>query len=524
MGNPVKSRVVLPAFYISDNPRWRDHIVRALRGSGFYVSEDMRQVWGVDTIKTARGIQFSDGWVLDRLWVGGHRAAFCCLPRRIYFDSSGQIDRRPERMIFGGWRPPTPLDDRVEALLSLSDWLNKNIKGLGHEMIAATDCENELDDRCIRCVRGHRRPASVQLSAVHAELGYDELPQGAQVIVVPVKPQQEGVAARYAESVRGLVGDVFRVRIVPMERIIRRLDGLQGIRGEQRTPFVLVLVLGDRQEEIQAETKQAMAELDRHQIPWRRAHADDDQQWSIRDQIGSLVQGLGGRSYRVCDDAVGQLPWSLGLDLSHRGHNNQSVLCGALIDPHGGLARAWVHRHVRNEQINKVALRRIMREAASLVWESDPGQGLLVVRDGRLFEREDQQFYRERLGVPVTLLELRKRKNPPVLIDGHLPNTPLSAFLADVPGGGHLAFLVTLPRKHRGSFDSVLKMYWREEWDGLGLGDSLPRILMAQSLAPGLGLHPHYLPAPLYWADGIAGASDSDLRFRGQAVVDLSAN
>lgn len=524
MGTPVRSGAVLPAFYISNDPEWRVHVERALSGSGFRTSDDLKLVWNADAINSARGTEFSDGWMLDRLWVGGHRAAFCCLPRRIYFDSSGQIDRRPERMIFGGWRPTTPLEGRAVALLQLSEWLDKNLTGLGHEAIEATDLEVELGERCLRCVRDHRRPASVQLSAVHAELGYDEVPQGAQVLVVPVRPQLEGVAAHYAEAVGGLIGDGARVRIVPMERIIRRLDSIQSSPGEQRLPFVLVLVLGGRQEEIHVDIIHAMAELDRHRIPWRRAHADDDRQWSVRDQIGSLVQGLGGRAYRVFDDVLGHLPWSLGLDLSHRGHKDLSVLCGALINPQGGLARAWVHRHGRNEQISKVALRRIMREAASLVRECDPGQGLLVVRDGRLFEREDQQFYRERLGVPVTLLELRKRRNPPVLINGDLPDSPLSASLPDMPRGDHLTFLVTLPRKHRGSFDSVLKMYWREEWDGLGLGGSLPRILMAQSLAPGLGLHPHYLPAPLYWADGIAGASDGDLRFRGQAVVDLSGN
>ena len=62
----------------------------------------------------------------------------------------------------------------------------------------------------------------------------------------------------------------------------------------------------------------------------------------------------------------------------------------------------------------------------------------------------------------------------------------------------------------------------QQAWDGMRLGpELLARILFAQTLMPGLGLRQRRLPAPIYWADGIAGASDDDLRFRGQCVVNL---
>ena len=37
--------------------------------------------------------------------------------------------------------------------------------------------------------------------------------------------------------------------------------------------------------------------------------------------------------------------------------------------------------------------------------------------------------------------------------------------------------------------------------------------------SPGLGNKLRGTPAPIYWADGIAGASDADLRFRGQKTT-----
>jgi len=46
--------------------------------------------------------------------------------------------------------------------------------------------------------------------------------------------------------------------------------------------------------------------------------------------------------------------------------------------------------------------------------------------------------------------------------------------------------------------------------------------LVGLSLAPGLGMHRRERPAPIYWADGIAGASPTDLRFAGNAPIALN--
>ena len=45
-----------------------------------------------------------------------------------------------------------------------------------------------------------------------------------------------------------------------------------------------------------------------------------------------------------------------------------------------------------------------------------------------------------------------------------------------------------------------------------------PDALIGLSLAPGLGMHRREKPAPIYWADGIAGAHSGDLRFAGNAL------
>ena len=148
----------------------------------------------------------------------------------------------------------------------------------------------------------------------------------------------------------------------------------------------------------------------------------------------------------------------------------------------------------------------------------------MIVRDGRVFESENVNDYMYELGTAVTLVELRKNGNPPLLLgpEARLPTRPTVGWLSE-PTGGSLGFLVALPSNgNYNGFGSVLKIWMQQAWDGMRLGpELLARILFAQTLMPGLGLRHRRLPAPIYWADGIAGASDDDLRFRGQYVVNL---
>ena len=77
-------------------------------------------------------------------------------------------------------------------------------------------------------------------------------------------------------------------------------------------------------------------------------------------------------------------------------------------------------------------------------------------------------------------------------------------------------FLVTAPPRNERALQAVAKVTWRSGWNGLQLEPSqIASVLTASATAPGLGLHSRHLPAAIYWADGIAGANDHDLRFRG---------
>jgi hypothetical protein len=214
----------------------------------------------------------------------------------------------------------------------------------------------------------------------------------------------------------------------------------------------------------------------------------------------------------------------LGIDLSHA-TNGQSKLCGSLINTTGNLSHSWVSKHSRDETISSDTLQKIIRAAVNYIPKDSRGNGLLVMRDGRLFERENHALYHKGFDLPVSLIEVRKRKNPPILTR-EFPGIPDKIMFSEISRNfdreSHIAFMVTLPTAKKERFGQVLKIHWRDEWNGLSLQSrDLAAIITALVYAPGLGNKERTLPAPIYWADGIAAASNIDLRFRGQQTTHI---
>jgi hypothetical protein len=147
---------------------------------------------------------------------------------------------------------------------------------------------------------------------------------------------------------------------------------------------------------------------------------------------------------------------------------------------------------------------------------------VLVVRDGRLFENEDANLYQSVLGARTTLVELRKNGNP-LIVNGHdVEGPPLAPAVVAVENCNTL-FLAARSPVSPMQLPTTAKLHWDEKFNGLGLSKvELGDLVLASTGAPTLGNRPSLLPSPIYWADGIAGASDDDLRFRGQGAIDLT--
>ena len=319
---------------------------------------------------------------------------------------------------------------------------------------------------------------------------------------------------------RGVGGTIMRV--VAPDALENRLTELDRGETPSRRDVPVLFMLARKGEPPSGRMIEVMRGMDRHCLPWRRAYSTGDRNRSVSDQIGSLLQAAGGTLHGVALAGGERMAWSIVIDISKR--DDHSRVATSLVDPGGRLAGSWTLDQARQENIEPDVLRRLLDATAEKVPPEDRSSGILIIRDGRVFESEAADDYMRDLGAPVTLVELRKYGNPPLLLGrgADLPPAPVVGWLPQV-GNGTLGFLVTLPNSARGRFDNPLKIWMRDAWDGLRLGPERPtHILYAQTLTPGLGLHRRQSPAPVYWADGIAGASDTDLRFRGQCTVDLN--
>jgi len=247
--------------------------------------------------------------------------------------------------------------------------------------------------------------------------------------------------------------------------------------------------------------------------PFRRAYANDPLNFSIPDQFPSLLMAAGGTPHRATTNDRLKNVWTLGVDLSHRFEERKSVLVVTLVDPAGRLKGAWKNSQSLDETVNEEKLVSLLERCRARLVELEFTDQILVLRDGRFFENERYETYSEVLNSEVTLLEIRKRHNPQVIDNEALPiKVPWAGMIA----GTNTMFVSTTPPSRENALSNILKLTWHSKQNRLNLEPSdIAEILISSSAAPGLGLHPHHLPAAIYWADGIAGASDVDLRFRG---------
>lgn len=522
---------IQPSLRRRGQPRWHGVVSQGMERLGCSICRRGQAIdawprhperrWTLDS-----GGQAVDGWVLSNLWLGTQGHALAVRPRTIYLRPDGSRDKRPEHAIVGENRPRWPLQSRRQALVSLLDRLQVACSPHLQGPVRLGAIDPCLQDAIRLLGSTAEFPADTNPHTVHKQGGFLSVPDGLKVRIcgdanVARAPMDDySQRARGALERRGVDGAIVRsIALGTLENRLAELD--QGETPERRDVPVLFMLARKGQPPSDRMIR-VMRGMDRYCLPWRRAYATDDRNWSVPDQIGSLLQAAGGTAHAVALASDESIPWSIGIDVSKR--DGHSRVATSLVDPIGRLVGSWMLDQARQENIEPQVLRRLLAAAADRVPPEERSSGILVIRDGRVFESENADDYMRDLGAPVALVELRKYGNPPFLLgrNAHVPSGPVVGWLPQV-GSGTLGFLVTLPNSTQERFDNPLKIWIRDAWDGLCLGPArLARILYAQTLTPGLGVRRRRLPAPVYWADGVSGASDNDLRFRGQCAVDLN--
>lgn len=473
------------------------------------------------------GIVYSDGWRISKMWLGPDRHALAITARRFYYTGPrGPRDHRTESAIVAGRRPPSRnAAAEIEAQLRLCARIVDALGPKSHRLVAAPSVQcDALGARKIRIgTRSFDVPAG-GLDGVYRRHGFDSVPANARLTICAIEGVDVVAATGFADMLRDVAHSrhaKVAVRIGHEERILERLGELEQSGDRPRTGSALLLLFPHRNGDPTASTSALLRRLDRLGVPYRRAYADDPHQFSIPNQFPAILLALGGRPHRIARMAEDRAIWMAGIDLSHPAGGSESTLALTLVDPVGRLRGAWVKRQKRDETAQTDTLRAVLEPCGEVLRREDPGARVLVLRDGRLFANEGPDVYRECLSVPLSVIEFRKRWNPLVLSASTCGAVALAP-VAVVVQGSNTMFVATSPAARADVLPRVAKVCWKDSWNGLGLQPAeIAELLVAAATAPTLGARQSSLPAPIYWADGIAASSDRDLRFRGQGTIKL---
>ncbi|MBM4001541.1 MAG: hypothetical protein FJ297_18745 [Planctomycetes bacterium] len=520
-------RAVLMALEPMPRGPWLGPVESCLRKAECETRTESGRLTAWRDVRSHCRVLYADGWQFAPIRLSCRRTALAITRKRLYFSGSS-IDHRREHEIVAGCRPPDrPAHEQIREQWSILTVLSDNLP-LGPRFVPV-DLDATLGESRYIHIGGRRLPFSgATLNNSYRQYGFHDVPKDWKLLVCGLDGVEASVVERFRDGLQGVVGGRgAHAKIVLTDRgtIQHRLDELES-RGEVSSTQgrCLLFVLPSSTELPSADSLELLARLDRARVPFRRAYATDPINFSIPDQLPSLLLACGGRPHIVCTEAKCGPIWTVAIDLGHAPGRETSTVVATVVGPEGILTHACRAVQRRDETVSQPVLIKLLRSCAEVlgVSPSKDNVNVLVMRDGRLFENEHAAWYRTEFGPRVTLMEYRKRWNPQVILEhGESPGLPGAPFSARLPGAATMFLCTTSPRTNR-ELPNMVKVTWKEEWNGLELdGTEIARLLTASSAAPGLGQRPHHLPAALYWADGIAGATNDDLRFRGNRVVDV---
>ncbi len=502
---------------------WAPSLVSVLESMKVTAVPDGSRVLAWTAIREQHGVRFSDGWTFSRLWLGPKRWALGVTAKRLYFKAT-EIDRRPEHEIVGDNRPRgrAPAEEHREQhrlLMALTTRLPEHPQPV--PLVRTTD---ELESARSVCIGTATKPfVTGNLNHIYRELGFDRVPPTWTVSVCGGDGVGGAVLSEFVTRIKLAATQrhaAIAVRASSMSEIRSRLESVE--QSGVRPGRCVLFVLPNRDQLPSPEFFALLSALDAQRIPYRRAYATDALDFSIPDQLPSLLLACGGRPHRIAWGAAGEVPWLLALDLGHPRASANSVVVATLTSPDGTLVHAVKTVQRKDETVHRQSLERLLTScAAAMACRPNVGRGVLLLRDGRHFENENTEAYPRLLGTDLSVIEYRKRWNPQIVGSGDAGGFVSDIIAAHLPGCTTMFLTTTFPRSPS-ALPDVAKVTWRPEWNQLGLTYAdIARLLVGAAAAPGLGLHPRNLPAPIYWADGIAGISDVDLRFRGIPCVEL---
>jgi len=497
---------------------WQATAENYLSASGYSTLRNKNQVVVWKEINFYRNIKYADAYSVERLWLAPKRCAQSIRSKRIYFSGNSDLpDKRQEYIICRDFKN----QHHIIRCLKEADPNYKAVLVKVEELI--------MEDDDIYSISIHDRKLSIndqRLSQIYNECGFDQVPDNFTIYICPL----EGVLGEYIKVIEEKLTRALKnknitcvVNAINKEIILKNLADIKEDNLKLKSGFLFYFILPSRNKEVTQDTLELFNELEALQIPFRRAYSDDPFDYSIPDQLPSLLMAAGGRPHCSLISFNGSPVWTIGVDMGHSFSGQYTNLALSLVDPGGLHIKTWLSRQHLDETIKPALFAKMLGYCKEEVLKHESSPSVVIFRDGRYFENDEILISKEIFADRISIFEYRKRGNPQVfkMSDQDEPIFMDKPYAVIIPNANTI-FLTPLEKQKAKSLPRVAKITWKNNWNGLQMQPKdVAELIFNSSRAPGLGLWPRHLPACIYWADGIATTSQVDLRFRGQRVCKL---
>ena len=524
---------------------WKSTLAEQLVSHGYTVRE---KPWGAiawyesDIRKLNNTADWVEAVEIRSTWLGLGKEYISVSNKRQYLDSRREIIRQAERLLLGPLkRPDVNQVELLNGIKKAADFIElggsfekvKNALPEQHlpllnmvSAIGARDCEYELQQDMWTSI---------------AKNGAYEIPKNLEIVVVHDLELSEKATMvdDYCKAIEKKFAQVNRKNssiTIYKTNLEKTLDYVQQkIASPANTAsnnrVFLIAITGKKGIPLPSKQLQLLDFLDQLDYQYRLFSYDNSKLiYSASNQLISLIEGAGGVSYRL------KLPFPesfengvfFGVDLGHDADRGRSTLVVSVVDQYGGYVLSVKHRTQLNEAIDKGDLIDMLNRAKSAS-EEKLGYAIrrvIILRDGKIPEKKKaSRFecigdYLGALSCPTSVIEVRKRQNPPLYFTSDTGQAKKVFGYKFQAEGTDVQFFNAYDSNF--GIPNTFKVVIPNKGDAFGWGiDVFANIVAGLCYSPSLGMKPH-LPGPIYWADGIAKTSETDNRFRGQYVIEHS--
>ena len=505
------------------DPKWFNNVIEIFRTEGFKTFHHKNSVHVWRDVKQKGVLKYSDALTIKSIEIAQGRRGLGISNKRLYFkNSSEKIDTRPELEITKN-PPHRDIETSKNQQIIVRNTLKEKF-GRNTSLIELEPVDLNLSTRRIVQIGNNKKIPPYSLNSLYKSLGFDRFPQNFTVRICPLEGVSDSVVSIYKNSLIDVANarkTEINIKKIEKKEIINRLNEMEKTNAKPMAGVCILFILPHHAEKPTNETLSLLNSMDNKRVPFRRCFSNDDFNFSIPDQFPSILFAAGGIPHR--SGILDEKPiWTVGIDLGHNPKKNISTLAVTLVDPSGILTIAWLTDHPRDETIDQQKMSIILERCKQeLIGRGLSDANILVIRDGKKLKNESDNIYHEKLTSKLTFLELKKRGNPQIVQHNNGAKLQTSPCAVIIPGSLTMYLITKAPTKFD-NFPSILKVNWKEKLNKLKLSPKdIAGILTTSSAAPGLGSKEHYLPAAIYWADGIAKTNERDLRFRGLPVSNV---